>query len=302
MPINVFVSYSHKDEIFREELGEHLSNLKRQGTIEEWYDRKIAPGADWASEIDTNLNTAQIILLLISPAFMNSDYCYGVEMKRALERNDAKEARVIPIILRPVDWENTPFARLQARPTYARPVSKWDDRDEAYLDIVQGIRMAINELKPALEEKPGEDIALEQQSVFHVPFLRNSYFTGREDVLILLHNRLTSSKTPLPQVVSGMGGVGKTQTAVEYAYRYRDEYQYVLWVKADSSENLESDFGSLASVLNLPIKDEKDQNLIISAVKNWLQTHSGWLLILDNIEDLKKVRASFPWEAKAIYY
>ena len=97
-----------------------------------------------------------------------------------------------------------------------------------------------------------------------------------------------------------MGGVGKTQTAVEYAYRYRDDYQYVLWVKADSSENLESDFGSLASVLNLPIKDEKDQNLIISAVKNWLQTHTGWLLILDNVEDLKKVRNFLPLEAQAI--
>ena len=186
MPINVFVSYSHKDETYREELDAHLSNLRRQGIIAEWHDRKISPGADWASEIDDNLNTAQIILLLVSSDFMNSDYCYGVEMKRALERNDAKEARVIPIILRPVDWENAPFARLQARPTYAKPVSKWNDHDDAYLDIVQGIRIAINELKPASEEKPDEDIALEQQSVFHVPFLRNSYFTGREDVLSTL--------------------------------------------------------------------------------------------------------------------
>ena len=198
MTINVFVSYSHKDEAYREELDAHLSNLRRQGIIAEWHDRKISPGADWASEIDDNLNTAQIILLLVSSDFMNSDYCYGVEMKRALERNDAKEARVIPIILRPVDWENAPFARLQVRPTYARPVSRWRNRDEAYLDIVQGIRMAINELKPTSEEKHGEDIALEQQSVFHVPFLRNSYFTGREDVLALLHNRLMSSKAPLP--------------------------------------------------------------------------------------------------------
>ena len=298
MPINVFVSYSHKDETYREDLDAHLSNLRRQGIIAEWHDRKISPGADWASEIDENLNTAQIILLLVSSDFMNSDYCYGVELKRALERHDVKEARVIPIILRPVDWENAPFARLQVRPTYAKPVSTWIDRDDAYLDIVQGIRMAINELKPASEEKPGEDIALEQQSVFHVPFLRNSYFTGREDVLALLHNRLMSSKASLPQVISGIGGVGKTQTAVEYAYRYRDDYQYVLWVKADSSENLESDFASLATVFNLPIKDEKDQNLIISAVKNCLQTHTGWLLILDNVEDMVMVRNFIPLGSK----
>ena len=294
MPINVFISYSHKDETYRNELDAHLSNLRRQDIIAAWYDREISPGADWASEIDTNLNNAQIILLLISSDFMKSDYCNGIEMKRALERHEAKEALVIPIILRPVDWEDAPFARLQVRPTNAKPVSRWDDKDEAYVNIVQGIRTAINELKPISDKKPDEDLSLEQQSNFHVPFLRNAYFTGRDDILTLLHKRLTTSKTPQPQVINGLGGVGKTQTAVEYAYSYRDDYQYVLWVKADSSANLESDIVSLAGLLNLPIKDEKDQNLILAAVKHWLQTHTGWLLILDNVEDLEQVRDFLP--------
>jgi len=298
MPINIFISYSHKDERYREELVAHLSNLKRQDIIAAWYDREISPGADWASEIDTNLNNAQIILLLISSDFMNSEYCNGIEMKQALERHEAREALVIPIILRPVDWEDAPFANLQVRPTYARPVSKWDDHDEAYLDIVQGIRMAINELKPASEKRPDDDLSLVRQSNFHVPFLRNPYFTGREDILTRLHNRLISSMTPLPQVISGLGGIGKTQTAVEYAYSYSDDYQYVFWVKADSSENLTSDFCSLAGLLNLPVKDEKDQNLIISAVKNWLHTHTGWLLILDNVENLEMVRDYLPLGSK----
>jgi len=289
-PVEVFISYSHKDERYRKELGEHLSNLRRQGIIADWHDRKISPGADWASEIDTNLNTAQIILLLISPAFMSSEYCYGIEMKRALERHDTKEAWVIPIILRPVDWENAPFARLQVRPTYAKPVSKWHDRDDAYLDIVQGIRMAINELKPVPEAKLGEDLSLEQQSTFHVPFLRNPYFTGRDDILERLHNRLITSKTFQPRAISGLGGIGKTQIAVEYAYRYQDDYDFILWIKAESRESIISDFVTTAHLLNLPEQKEQEQSRVIQAVKRWFQDHEGWLLIFDNADDLTLLR------------
>src|SRR5689334_11452153 len=111
--VNIFCSYSHKDEKFREQLEIHLSLLKRQGVISEWYDRKISPGEEWKSQIDEHLEIANIILLLISPDFIASDYCYEVEMKRAIEKHDAGQICVIPIILRPVDWTKAPFAKLQ---------------------------------------------------------------------------------------------------------------------------------------------------------------------------------------------
>src|SRR5690242_9935490 len=104
-PPEVFYSYAHKDEALREELETHLSMLRRQGHISGWYDRNIDAGIEWAQEIDEHLNTAQIILLLISADFLASDYCYSVEMQCALQRHEAREARVIPIILRPVSWE-----------------------------------------------------------------------------------------------------------------------------------------------------------------------------------------------------
>lgn len=142
----VFYAYSHKDEDLREELGKHLAPLRQEDAIIDWYDRKISAGKEWEGEIDKHLNTARIILLLISSDFINSDYCYDVEMERALERHEAEEARAIPVILRPVDWERAPFGKLLALPTDGKPVTEWDNQDAAFTDIAKGIREVVEEL------------------------------------------------------------------------------------------------------------------------------------------------------------
>jgi len=153
-PILVFFSYAREDEEFRDELEKHLSVLKRQGIIQGWHDRRITPGKKWQDEIDTRLDLARIILLLISVDFLNSDYCYGIEMKRALERHKLGKARVIPIILRTCDWENVKeLSQLQALPKDAKAVSRWPDRDEAFTDIAKGIRKAIEELLADLSKQ-----------------------------------------------------------------------------------------------------------------------------------------------------
>jgi chaperonin GroEL len=146
--IEVFYSYAHKDEILREELEKQLSLLQWQGIITGWHDRRIGAGQEWADEIDTHLNTARIILLLISPDFMASKYCYGIEVKRAMERHEQGEALVIPVILRPVYWKSAPFGKLQALPTDAIPVtsSKWHDLDEAFFNVAEGIRKTVEAL------------------------------------------------------------------------------------------------------------------------------------------------------------
>src|SRR5579862_3836227 len=144
-PIELFYSYSHKDEKLREKLETHLALLKRQGVIADWHDRKITAGQEWSNKIDEHLNTAQIILLLVSADFLASDYCYDVEMKRAIERHETGEAYVIPIILRPCDWHSAPFGKLQALPRDAKPIRQWADRDAAFLDVIQGIRRSAKE-------------------------------------------------------------------------------------------------------------------------------------------------------------
>ena len=144
--IEVFFSYAHEDEDLRNKLEKHLSILKRQGVITGWHDRKISAGKEWEGEIDTHLNTARVILLLISADFIASDYCWDVEVKRAMERHEAGEARVIPVILRPCLWKRAPFGKLQALPKDAEPVARWDDTDEAFLSVAQGIAAAVEEL------------------------------------------------------------------------------------------------------------------------------------------------------------
>lgn len=146
MALEVFLSYSHQDQAFRSELETHLSTLKRQGIISSWSDGNIVPGTEWRPQIMTHLNTAQIILLLISADFLASDFCYSIEMTRAIERHKADEARVLPIILRPCDWKNTPFADLQVLPTAGKAVTRWPTHDDAFEDVIGGIRTAIADL------------------------------------------------------------------------------------------------------------------------------------------------------------
>lgn len=145
MPFEAFISYAHKDRTLRDELATHLSNLRNQGIVSDWFDGDISPGTEWEPQIMTRLNTAQIILLLISADFMASDFCYGIEMIQAIARHDANQARVIPILLRPTDWKGAPFAKLKLLPTDGKPVTRWPTHDDAFEDIVQGIRAAIDD-------------------------------------------------------------------------------------------------------------------------------------------------------------
>ena len=141
---SVFFSYSHKDEALRDELEVHLAMLKREGAISAWHDRKILAGDELNGEIHARLSDAQVILLLVSPDFLASSYCYDVEIARAMELHEQGHARVIPVILRPCDWKvSTPFAKLLAVPTDGKPITKWPDRDEAWLDVVQQLRAAL---------------------------------------------------------------------------------------------------------------------------------------------------------------
>jgi hypothetical protein len=139
---SVFFSYSHADEDLRDQLEKQLAMLKRQDIITTWYDRCIGAGHDIDGTIDANIETASIILLLVSPDFIASDYCYNREMIRAMERHAASQAIVIPVILRACDWHHAPFGKLLATPTDGRPVTQWPDRDQAFLEVAKAIRRA----------------------------------------------------------------------------------------------------------------------------------------------------------------
>ncbi|WP_181387085.1 toll/interleukin-1 receptor domain-containing protein [Streptomyces sp. Act143] len=142
----LFYSYAHEDEALRDELSKHLRTMERQGVLRGWHDREISAGAEWQGEIDRHLRTADVVLLLISPDFMASDYCHDVELAEALRRHELGECVVIPVLLRPVDLVGVRFMALQALPSGARPVTSWEDRDNAFADVATGIRKAVTRL------------------------------------------------------------------------------------------------------------------------------------------------------------
>ena len=142
--MQTFISYSHRDTGVLHRLRVHLTTLKRDGYITEWYDREILAGDVLDDKIGAELEHADIFLLLISPDFIASDYCIGREMQKALERHDADEARVVPIIVEPCDWKSMDnLRRLKAIPKDGRPISEWTNPNNAYLDIVQELRRII---------------------------------------------------------------------------------------------------------------------------------------------------------------
>ena len=137
-----------------------------------------------------------------------------------------------------------------------------------------------------------------QEPLFwNFPRRRNLYFTGREALLESLHDQFNQTKTlalTQTQAIHGLGGIGKTQTAMEYAYRYSHEYRHLLWMGAATRDTLINDFVTIADLLHLPGKDEQNQMLTVSAVKQWLTENQNWLLILDNADDFAVIGDFLP--------
>jgi formylglycine-generating enzyme required for sulfatase activity len=159
-PIEVFFSYSREDKPLRDKLEIALSSLKRHGVISSWHDRQILAGEEWQEEIDHHIQTADVILLLISPHFIASEYCYDIELPDAMARHDAGEACVVPILLRPVlAWKKFSFAKLQVYPSGGKPITKWADEDDAFLDVAEGIQQAVEQL---LEQRQQQEQILIQ--------------------------------------------------------------------------------------------------------------------------------------------
>lgn len=159
----VFFSYSHRDEALRDELEKHLSILRRQGFIDTWHDRRIVAGEALDRAISQNLEAADVILLLVSSDFLASDYCYDVEMRHAMARHEAGDARVIPVILRPCDWHDAPFGKLLATPPDGKPVTRFPTLDDAFVLVVAAIKQALTQMGQANAPTPPAAIMTEAQ-------------------------------------------------------------------------------------------------------------------------------------------
>jgi hypothetical protein len=182
-------------------------------------------------------------------------------------------------------WQTAPFAHLQALPRDGKPIAAWRHRDEAYTEIVKSICGFVH----------NQQVPPMRCSLLNLPFHRNRLFTGRAEILQKLHASLESRKeTALMQAISGLGGIGKTQTAIEYAYRYQDHYTRIIWLNSESRETLTSDVARLAREINTPGCYNEDHSIVVRGFLNWLETQRNWLLILDNVEDIALARNYMP--------
>ena len=256
----IFISYAHKDEQYKEALIEHMSGLRRAGIINEWNDRKIVAGQNWGEEISSNLKSSNIILFLISASFMNSDYCMGIEVKTALDMHEKGEAQLIPIVIRAVDWTDSEISKLQGLPKDARPISSWENADEAWLDVISGLKNHIQNFEP---KTPVATSVVNSTEVICSKFI-NDWLVDTEIVLthrkvnqvslgdiyvvpdIELENKdelvdIKSSKYLLEErgsyIISGEEQQGKT-SLLKYLYRELLKEQYLpLYIDAKTIKN-----------------------------------------------------------------
>jgi tetratricopeptide (TPR) repeat protein len=292
----IYYSYAPSDKKFRDMLEKHLSSLQRQGIIDSWHEGKIVAGSEREAVLKEYLDLSDIILLLISADFISSDYCYSTEMEQALQRHRRGEAHVIPILLRPTSTQGLPFAILQFLPTDGKPITHYKDRDDAFVQIIEAILTIIEEMGTRLPSEPAPiERAHASPTWWKVSYSRNTSFIGRHSILEHLHDAFLVHSTGIfVQSLNGMGGIGKTQIALEYAYRYRQTYQAIFWVTADSQGNLLADFATIAQFLDLPQKNEPNQDHIRDAIRQWFQEHTQWLLVLDNVDTITDVQAFLP--------
>ena len=156
MAWRVFYSYSHKDSKMCERLRTYLAPLRQQNKISEWHDRLIEPGADWNKEINTELEAADLILFLVSAEFLASDYCFGVEVDKAMSRLKRGEAKVVPILLKPCLWEESRFSELQIIPRDAKAIARWSSIEDALTNVAGEIRKLTSEPPPETAKLPSE--------------------------------------------------------------------------------------------------------------------------------------------------
>jgi len=291
-----FISYSKADRHWADWIAWQLEEEGHPAVLQYW---DFRPGAKLVREMQTAIEAAKRTIITLSPDYLRI-LDANPELVLVLSGESQKEqGSILPVQVRECKLTG-PLASI----AYIDLVGL--DELTAREILLKGVTPAAKpgfpaEMQFSVDERPSFPAAL--PIVWNVPYHRNPFFTGREDILARLHEVLTSDRSAAltqPLAISGLGGIGKTQTAIEYAYRYRSDYQTVLWARADSYDALVSDFVSFAEAerLNLPEKDAHDQGRVVNAVKRWLNSHTNWLLILDDADDVVMVNDFIPLARK----
>ena len=300
---NFFVSYNGKDKAWAEWIAYQLEEAGYSTVIQAW---DFQAGGNFVLEMQKATREAERTIAVLSQNYLEAEYTQPEWAAAFAKDPQGKERKLVPVRIAECKLDGL-FPQI----VYIDLVGK--DEQTARDALINGVKneRAKPAKSPAFPGQPSTTTTSKPKPEFpgtaptekpwNVPYPRNPFFTGREKVLDTLHQAIAAGKTTALtqlQAISGLGGIGKTQTAVEYAYRYRDEYAAVLWVKAETREALTSDFVVLAQLLELPQKDAQEQDVVVAAVKRWLESNDNWLLILDNADDLAIARQFLPTTSK----
>ncbi len=293
--INIFFSHALEDKDLCEQLRKHLRGLKRRGMIEIWSDSDISAGSNTKDIIKTQMSIANIIVFLLSSDFLASDQCNEVEVPYAYEQHEERETTLIPVLLRPVLLEEVSLDHSQILPQNGQAVTMWSNLDDALAEIAKGIHQVAKEIASRVV---GNHQSAKQPRVplRMLPYRRNPFFTNREDILETMHRFFASQEKPQTQIqaLHGLGGIGKTLLATEYVCNHYDEYQAIFWINATSPEHLSSSILSLADQLGIPAHDNLTEQQRFAAIKQWLQGHGQWLVVLDDLDNIPMMDQFIP--------
>jgi len=288
-----FISYNKADRAWAEWIAQQLEHEGYSTIIQAW---DFAPGHNFVLKMHEGLQMSRRTLLVLSPSYLTAVYPQPEWTASFMRDPQGKEGRLVPVRVRDCQPDG-----LLAPLAYIDLVGITDEV-VARKQLIDGLQPRVRPSQ--MQRFPGAFSVAHPPNFpgiwplfWNVPYRRNPFFTDRKALLDVLHERLTSSTSTSPtqaQAIHGLGGIGKTQTAVEYAYLYRKEYQAIFWVRATASDTLISDFVTLAGLLQLTEREERDQNRVVEAVKRWLAQQQDWLLILDDADDLELVSIFLP--------
>lgn len=281
-PVTLFCCYAKADEPDYRRLEKHLEELKQEGALASWYSRQVVAGINWATVADPHINTASIILLLLSPDLLRSDYCQGFEMRRAVERHTAKEASIFPLLLHVSDGIRERLTSSRIFPVDIQPIPYSPEQDATFAHILQQLRLALADLPHILSRSS----SLSPIPLWDIPSPPNELFTGQRDILLHISTmfEIHSTREALPMcALCGPHGSGKTEIALAYTYRFQNRYLSIFWADAETSTALVFSFLRIAEQLNLPEKDAADKRITVKAVIGWLASTTTWLLIFDHV-------------------
>ena len=316
-PPRVFISYTHDSQEHMDRVWDLSERLRQDGVDCRIDQHEEAPAEGWPQWCDNQVEESHFVLVACTETYERrykgkeeagkglGATWEGFIITQELYEAQGKNAKFIPVVF---SLDDSQYVPLVLRATTRYDLAAPDSYDKLFRRItgqperkptpVAGTVRPMPTAASAQAAPAGETLPMmptmerksptpkQSNQLFTVPFRPNPFFTGREDALDGLKRTLDSSGVA---ALTGMGGVGKTQTAAHYAHRHRNDYPFVLWVRAESADTLFADLTQLAARLELPEREAKEQSVVVAAVERWLDGQERWLLVLDNVTDLSVV-------------